>query len=271
MDPLAGNHRDNAIDIAPAIFVSHGAPSFAIEPGIAGPLLSALGRAMHTPRAILVLSPHWQTQHLNISSHQQAPILHDYSGFPAALYQLDYPAPGEPALAAIIAATLHDHGHEVALHAHRGLDHGAWVPLRFLFPEANVPVVQLSMPRTMQASDAYQLGEQLRTLRKQGVMILGSGSLTHNLYEVQFNANTIAPEAQSFVTWIQSAMRRGDQQAIVNAMQSAPEARRAHPTIEHYLPLPFVVGASFAGESATLIEGGFAHGVLSMHGFAFGV
>ncbi len=257
--------------VAPAIFVSHGAPSFALEPGLAGPALAAIGQAIATPRAIIVLSPHWQTTHLTIADHAQAPILHDYSGFPAALYQLDYPAPGAPELAQAIAERLQNLGHQVALLVQRGLDHGAWVPLRYLFPAADVPVLQISMPRSLTPLAAFQLGQQLRELRQQNVLILGSGSLTHNLYEVQFNASIVAPQAQAFANWIQLAMAQGDQQAIIHAMERAPQAQRAHPTIEHYLPLPFVVGACFAGEQSALIDGGFVHGVLSMHGFAFGV
>jgi 4,5-DOPA dioxygenase extradiol len=254
---------------APSLFVSHGSPMFALRPGELGPRLRALGAQLPEPAAVLVVSPHWQTDGLRITTAARPATLHDFGGFPAALYGLDYPAPGAPALAAAVARELAAAGHPVAPDPQRGLDHGAWVPLRHLYPDARVPVIQLSMPRTLGAADALQLGAALAPLRAQGILLLGSGSLTHNLDE--FRRPVAEPGyVARFADWIAGALTGRDRAALLDYRERAPQARRAHPSEEHLLPLFVAFGASGAQEPLRRLAGGIADGVLSMDSFAWG-
>ncbi len=250
--------------------MSHGAPTFATEPGLAGPALRALGEALPRPRAIVILSPHWMTPQVTITASAAPPTLHDFGGFPAELYALRYPAPGDPPLAERIVQLLapQERAH---LDPARGLDHGAWVPLRYLYPAADVPVVQVSLPMRYTPAEAFRLGQLLAPLSAEGVLIVGSGSLTHNLSE--FRGAAPAEDAayvRRFVAWSRQAVTSGDAQALLDYLNSAPDARRAHPTSDHYLPLPFAAGAAPQGTRARVIDGGIAYGILSMDAFVFG-
>ncbi|QSX79747.1 dioxygenase family protein [Agrilutibacter solisilvae] len=254
----------------PALFVSHGSPMFAIEPGLAGPELARLGRTLDPITAIVVVSPHWQTRGVRVTGAASLDTIHDFGGFPAALYELRYPAHGAPQLADAVVGLLARHGFDAAADLTRGLDHGAWVPLRYLRPQADVPVLQVSLPHDLDAAGALRLGRALAPLREQGVLVIGSGSLTHNLYE--FRQRIDDPEyAQAFVDWIADAVARGDVEALVDYRERAPHAARAHPTQEHFLPLLVALGASDATDRRRRIEGGMTHAVLSMDAFAFGV
>lgn len=255
---------------APSLFVSHGSPMFALEPGLLGPNLARLGAALDDVRAIVVVSPHWSTTGVRVTTASTLETIHDFGGFPAPLYALQYPAAGEPALASRVLALLADAGFDAAPDARRGLDHGAWVPLRHLRPTADIPVVQVSLPRDIDAAGALRLGEALKPLREAGVLVIGSGSLTHNLYE--FRQHIADPEyAQQFADWVGEAVSRGDVEALVHYRARAPHAARAHPTEEHYFPLLVAIGASDAQEARTRVEGGMTYGVLSMDSFGFGL
>jgi 4,5-DOPA dioxygenase extradiol len=255
---------------APSIFISHGSPMFAVEPGVLGPNLRAIGQALRGVTAVLVVSPHWQTRGVRIGTCAAPETIHDFGGFPEPLYQLQYPAPGAPALAKDAARLLASAGIEVTLDERRGLDHGAWVPLRYLFPQADVPVFQVSLPQDIDAAGALRLGQALAPLRERGVLVVGSGSLTHNLYE--FRQQIRNPEyAQEFADWVRDAVAARDIEALVDYRRRAPHAERAHPTEEHYLPLLVAVGASFDTDVARRVEGGMTYGVLSMDSFAFGL
>jgi 4,5-DOPA dioxygenase extradiol len=256
---------------APALFVSHGSPMFAVEPGRLGPQLGALGRRLHGLRAVLVVSPHWQTAsaaHVLVTARPGT--IHDFGGFPAALYALRYPVDGAPAVAAEAARLLAGAGFATALEEGRGLDHGAWVPLRHLLPDGAVPALQVSMPRTLDPAGALRLGRALAPLRGTGVLVVGSGSLTHNLYE--FRRHVRDPEyAQRFADWVADAIARDDVQALLDYRRRAPHAARAHPTEEHFLPLLVALGAAAGDAPAHRIEGGLADGTLSMDSYAWGV
>ena len=255
---------------APALFVSHGSPMFALEPGLLGPNLQRIGQALTDVRAVLVVSPHWQTPGVRVGASAAPDTIHDFGGFPDALYRLQYPAPGAPALAAEAARLLADAGFPVALDERRGLDHGAWVPLRYLFARADVPVSQVSLPAEADASAALRLGRALAPLRERGVLVVGSGSLTHNLYE--FRRRIDDPEyAQAFADWVHAAVRRRDVAALVDYRRQAPQAARAHPTEEHFLPLLVALGASDEADESALIAGGMTYGILSMDSFGFGL
>ena len=256
---------------APAMFVSHGSPMFAVEPGTLGPQLRQIGRAMSPDvSAVVVISAHWQTAGVQVMATPAPKTLHDFGGFPAVLYGLRYTPPGAPALATDVAELLAAAGFDVAQDDARGLDHGAWVPLRYLFANADVPVLQVSLPSAIDAAGALRLGRALAPLRERGVLVVGSGSLTHNLYE--FRQHVRDPEyAQEFADWVRVAVLRHDVEALVDYRRRAPHAARAHPTEEHFLPLLVALGASTADDRAELIEGGMTYEVLSMDSFGFGL
>ena len=255
----------------PSLFVSHGAPTFAIEPAQAGPMLNALGRELPKPRAVLVLSPHWVTRDVQVTSTASPETIHDFGGFPQELYRIQYPAPGSPEVAARALELLNADGWNATADTQRGLDHGAWVPVRHLFPEADVPVLQVSMPQTLDAQGAVRLGRTLAPLADEGVLLLGSGSITHNLYEFRQDIGAAsAAYAGEFTNWAREAVRNHDEKALVNYLQSAPHAQRAHPTPDHYLPLPFAFGASREGAPVRVLDGGMTYGVLAMDSYLFG-
>jgi 4,5-DOPA dioxygenase extradiol len=257
----------------PALFVSHGAPTFALEPGRAGPLLKAVGErvlALDGLRAVLVISPHWRTRGLRVGASEQPDTVHDFGGFPAPLYALRYPVKGAPDVAHEVAALLTQSGLVTQAVEGQGLDHGAWVPLMHMLPSASVPVFQLSLPIELRPAEAVSLGRALAPLREQGVLIVGSGSLTHNLYEFR-QSEAEAPDdyVHEFVQWARRAAVAHDVNALAE-FRNAPHSRRAHPSDEHYLPLLVAAGASNSGEPVEVIEGGVACGVLSMEGYVFG-
>ncbi|MBE7940462.1 MULTISPECIES: class III extradiol ring-cleavage dioxygenase [Ramlibacter] len=255
----------------PSLFVSHGAPTFAIEPAQAGPLLTRLGQQLPRPRAVLVLSPHWVTRGVRVAATAHPETIHDFGGFPAELYRIQYPAPGAPEVARRAVALLQAAGWPAAEDPQRGLDHGAWVPVRHLFPDASVPVLQVSMPHDLDPAGAVRLGRALAPLAAEGVLILGSGSITHNLYE--FRQQVEAPGAayaQAFVDWARGAVTRHDEAALVDYLRVAPHGQRAHPTPDHYLPLPFAFGAAQADAPVRVIDGGMTYGTLAMDAYVFG-
>lgn len=234
----------------PTLFVSHGAPTFALEPGDAGQALLGLAARMETPRAILVLSPHWIRATTALTTHAQPETIHDFGGFPAPLYRLRYPAAGAPEVARRAQTLLAGSGIEVELDATRGLDHGAWVPLLHMYPKADIPVVQLAMPYGITARGMFVLGRALAPLRQDGVLIVGSGSLTHNLYEFRGEDGPAEPYVLEFAEWIAARLQAGDEEALLDYRRRAPHAERAHPTDEHLLPLMFALGA--AGPAPTI-------------------
>lgn len=260
------------MDRMPSLFVSHGSPTFAIDPGQAGPLLADMGRKLGKPEAVLVLSPHWVTRGLRVATTETPETIHDFGGFPEELYRIQYPAPGHTAMAMRALELLNADGWQAMPDNEHGLDHGAWVPVRHLFPDADVPVFQVSMPHTLDGAGAVKLGRALAPLAGEGVLILGSGSITHNLREVRWSA--AAGEGESyvneFVYWARNAVKTHDEAALANWADVAPHARRAHPTPDHYLPLPFAFGASDRNAPVTVVDGGMTFGVLAMDAYLFG-
>ncbi|MTV37204.1 DODA-type extradiol aromatic ring-opening family dioxygenase [Duganella radicis] len=258
------------MELLPSLYISHGAPTYALESGIAGNHLAALGRALQRPRAMLVVSPHWMTPVLRVTMSARPPTIHDFGGFPRALYELEYPASGHPELAACTLNVLRAAGYRAEGDTVRGLDHGVWVPLMHLYPQADVPVLQLSMPARLDADAAFALGQALRPLAAEGVLIIGSGSLTHNLDDYYNQHGRDEDYVVEFAAWIAAAVAAGDQDKLRRAMAIAPHARRAHPTPEHYWPLLIAAGAAPNFLPVTVLEGGISHGMLAMDSFLFG-
>jgi 4,5-DOPA dioxygenase extradiol len=255
---------------APALFVSHGAPTFALEPGLLGPKLTQLGEQLSNLAAVAVVSAHWQTPGVQVMRTPQPETMHDFGGFPPALYRLRYPAPGAPALAGDTAALLRAAGFDASLDDDRGLDHGVWVPMLYLLPTARIPVFQVSLPFAFDAENALKLGRALRALRQQRVLVMGSGSLTHNLREIGQSDPNNTRYALEFTAWIRRQVQARDFGALVDYRRRAPHAERAHPTEEHFLPLLVAVGASDDEDAVDVIEGGITYGVLSMESYVFG-
>ena len=257
--------------VLPVIFVSHGAPTWAIEPGIIGPRLAALAGSLPKPRTILVVSPHWMSRELRVMTSPAPKTVHDFGGFPRSLYKLQYPAPGSPEIAQQVITALQDHGYPVQADAEQGFDHGAWVPLLHMYPDADVPVIQLSMRVHDEPEACFKIGQSLATLREQGVLIIGSGSLTHNLYEFRQGQEHPETYVKAFAFWVREALERGDVDSLLDYRRRAPHAERAHSTEEHLLPLFFALGAAGSDRvDVRCIEGGITHGVLAMDAFLFG-
>jgi 4,5-DOPA dioxygenase extradiol len=255
---------------SPVLFVSHGSPMFAIEPGLAGKHLAELGRELPRPDAIVILSPHWMTRDgVAVTASATPPTIHDFGGFPDALYQIQYPAPGAPALAARISDMLRAGGWTPRLDTDRGLDHGAWVPLSYLAPQADIPVVQVSMPAALDTRGALKLGRALKPLRDMNVLIVASGSLTHNLYEFRGATPHGAQYVKDFAAWTAKTLAPGNLQQLLDYRQYAPSAERAHPTDEHFLPLFIALGAAGEHYETRVIEGGVEYGVLAMDSYLF--
>jgi 4,5-DOPA dioxygenase extradiol len=256
--------------LAPSIFVSHGAPTFALAQSAPARALRAFGVSQPRPDAVVVVSAHWQTPGLRVQAAASPSTVHDFAGFPEALYRLHYPAPGAPTLAAEVRDLLIAAGLPAELDATRGFDHGAWVPLLHLLPEAEVPVLQVSLPQSAGPALAHRLGQALRPLRSRGVWVLASGSLTHNLYELQSMASAPAAYAQEFVEGVERALAHSDIDSLIHYRQRIEGGARAHPSEEHYLPLLVAVGAAAEGERARPVAEGIEFGVLSMAAYAFG-
>jgi 4,5-DOPA dioxygenase extradiol len=252
----------------PSLFISHGSPMLALEPQASGPALARLAREWPKPRAIVVVSAHWESDDLRVCATAQPRTWHDFAGFPAALYSISYPAPGDPALAAQIVDLLGDAGLPAQLDPERPLDHGAWVPLSLLYPEADIPIVQISLPRRHGPSLQSRIGRALAGLRGQNILLIGSGSITHNLDELDWRAGpeTITPWAQRFRDWIVDKLASDDEAALHDYRRQAPHAMRNHPTEEHLLPLFF---ARAAGGHFNVEHSGFSYGALGMDIYSF--
>jgi len=236
------------MNFIPPVFISHGSPMLLLEPGRAGPAWQALAQQLPRPRAILAVSAHWNTRVHAVSATARPETIHDFYGFPPPLYELAYPAPGAPELAAEVAALVPD----IHIDRERGLDHGAWSPLRAMYPAADVPVIQLAVMPQASAEDHYRLGQMLQPLTQRGVLILASGGLTHNLHDMVADARDgeTLPYVSEFRDWFSKALEQHDLPALLDWRRQAPHAVRAHPSPEHLLPLYVALGA--AGENAAV-------------------
>ena len=255
---------------APVFFVSHGSPSEALEVDGWTDALARLGRATPRPAAIVAVSAHWMTWGRVLVTGASPPeTIHDFWGFPPPLYRVEYPAPGDPVLAARIATRLRDVGLDAAVDPQRGLDHGTWSPLLHAWPLADVPVVQVSLPAALPA-ELLRFGAALAPLREEGVLLLASGGAVHNLGEVSFEDKDRAPVgwAADFDAWVAARVARLDSASLVRWKAEAPHAERAHPTTEHFDPLLVAVGARLPGDEPVPIHEGFTYGTLSMRSFA---
>lgn len=256
----------------PALFVSHGAPTLPLTDTPVHTFLQGLADWLpERPRAILAVSAHWETVRPAMNAVAVNDTIHDFFGFPKALYDIAYPAPGSAALAKRVRALLAAGGLAADIDRHRGLDHGAWVPLSLAFPHADIPVVQLSVQTALGPEHHLRLGRLLAPLREEGVLILGSGSFTHDLSSFRGYAHALhAPEPEwvtGFADWMDDALAESRSHDLLDYRRLAPQAVRNHPTEEHLLPMFVAMGA---GGKAQRLHASTTHGILRMDVYAFG-
>ncbi|MDB5735884.1 MAG: Dioxygenase [Alphaproteobacteria bacterium] len=248
----------------PAIFVSHGAPTLPFDDVPARDFLRGLGQGIR-PRAIVAVSAHWDTQRPAVNAVAVNGTMHDFGGFPQALYDLRYPAPGDAALAAQVAGLTGG-----TVDTTRGLDHGAWVPLMLMYPQADVPVVQLSVQRHLGAAHHIALGRKLAALRDDNVLVLGSGGFVHNLRRIAPPGSPEPEWSQEFSGWMHDRLMAGDEAALADYRAQAPHAVMAQPTEDHFMPLFVALGAGGETAKAARLHSSATFGSLRMDAYSFG-
>lgn len=254
------------------LFVPHGAPTFALHPGAAGADMAQLAQTFGTPRAIVVLSPHWDTALPTVGTATQLETIHDFGGFDSRLYDLRYPATGCPEAAQQVVAALQAQGFDVQQDAHHGLDHGAWIPLRQMFPDADIPVVPLSVQSHAGPAHAYRIGQALAALAQENFLIVASGNITHNLrdYQTARMAGGQTPAyVQDFADWVHQHMVAKDTAALLNYRQASASGARAHPSEDHLLPLFTALGAAGPQAQPKAFYRGISDYVIAMDGYSF--
>ncbi len=248
----------------PALFISHGAPTFAIEQSATTSALARIGQNLPKPRAIVIMSAHWISAKLEISSNPRPKTWHDFSGFDPKLHELQYPVAGHPALAESLAQQLSARDIACSVNPMRVCDHGVWSPLRHLYPAADVPIVQISLPQHYDSVACYQLGAQLARLRNEQILIIGSGNITHNLQALRWQADSIDDDAKDFKLWLLQQLKSDIPSAL--DWQQYPNYQNIHPSDEHLLPLFFALGA---GQRVSVVHESMAHHSLGMDIYRF--
>ena len=245
---------------------------FALNPGAAGAAMTQVAHQLAPPRAIVLISPHWETALPTVGLATQPETIHDFYGFPAPLYDLNYPATGAPEVGQEVVNALQAHGFEVQTDAHRGLDHGAWIPMRHMFPDADVPVIPLSVQSHAGPAHAYRIGQALAGLAAQNIWIVGSGNVTHNLGDLRMarmQGDRTPAYVQAFADWLAEHLAQGDLDSLLHYRQHSPEGVRAHPSEEHLLPLFTALGAAGPHAVPQAFHRGITDGVIAMDGYVF--
>lgn len=254
----------------PAVFVSHGAPDALLKAPDAVARWGEIGKLVPEPAAILVVSAHWEARQPTVSLSGSPETIHDFSGFSPELYRMQYRAPGAPALAERVVSLLSAAGLAADLNPNRGLDHGAWVPLSAMYPQANVPITQLSLVRGADPATHFELGRALAPLREEGVLIVGSGAITHNFAWLDWRAEADKaplPQAETFTNWVAERLAAQDIQALLT-YRSAPYGAESHPSEEHFLPFFVALGAA-KDNTPQRYRPRFSYGALSMDAYVW--
>lgn len=256
----------------PTLFLSHGSPMLALRPSPARDFLAGLGTTIGRPKAIVMASAHWETERPAVTRVAANDTIHDFYGFPPALYALCYPAPGAPELADRVLGLLQAGGLAAEADAARGLDHGAWVPLLLMYPRHDVPVVQLSLQPGLGTEHQLRLGRALASLREENVLVIGSGAFTHNLRRMRRDepSGSAAPDVAAFADWMNDALTAGRLDDLLDYRRKAPHAALQHPTDEHLQPLFVALGSAGSNAAAKRLHASTEYGVLRMDCFAFG-
>ena len=255
----------------PSLFLSHGSPMMALEDSPARRFLSGLGAEIGRPESILIASAHWEARELAFTTAARLPTIHDFGGFPPPLYECRYEPPGAPEAVTKAAQLFGAAGIEVYADPARGIDHGAWVPLMLMYPDADIPVAQIAIQTPLGAAHQIEVGRILRPLRDEGILIVGSGNITHNLREMRRDE----PDGDGlywvveFGDWVKRALDDGRIDELADWERTAPHARRSHPSDEHFLPLFTALGAGGAGAAAERIHSSYSYGSLAMDMYAF--
>ena len=254
----------------PALFLSHGAPTLAMANNAFTHSWAEIAVVLGRPESILVVSAHWDTPFPAVTAAKRLETIHDFGGFPEALYRMRYEPPGAPALATRAGELLAAIGQAPAVDPDRGIDHGGWVPLRWMYPDADIPVTQLSIQSELGARHHLEIGRALAPLRDEGVLVIGSGGIVHNLGELDWEPGERAPMpwAAAFAEWMADKAAQGADDELADYRKRAPNAERAHPTEDHLVPFFVALGAG--GAPARRMNLGFDMGSLGMDCYAFG-
>jgi 4,5-DOPA dioxygenase extradiol len=257
----------------PSIFVGHGAPTVVNDSSAAHSFLAELGKKIPVPKAVLCVSAHWGTEKPTVGMTKTPQTIYDFYGFPEELYEIRYHAPGSPDLGSRVRDLLNEAGTPCEENPHRGLDHGAWVPLRLMYPEAKIPVVQLSVAYGYTPEEQFRVGRSLAPLRDEGVLILGSGNATHNLEELGEYAHDIDSASPAWVTefdeWLETKVLSSEVEELFDYRTLSPHGERNHPTEEHLMPLFVAFGAGGEGCTPRKLHHSFTYGILSMASYSF--
>ena len=251
----------------PILFLSHGSPMHAIQPGAVRAVWEGIARDLPRPKAILISSAHWETNVPALTGAAKPETIHDFYGFPKPLYEIQYPAPGSPEVALKANQLLEKANLHPEIDPQRGLDHGAWSPLLHMYPKADIPVVQIAVQTPLGPQHHVELGRALAPLAREGVLIIGSGHMTHNLRDRGNNGP--APYASEFQAWVKGKIDARDVDSLVNYRALNPNGVRAHPTDEHFLPLFLALGAAGKEYKAERLYDGIEMGALAMDAYRF--
>jgi 4,5-DOPA dioxygenase extradiol len=258
--------------LTPALFIGHGSPMYAIEPNQYTQSWSKLGQSIPQPKAILMLSAHWYTRGIWLTAMQNQKTIHDFSGFPEELSAIQYRAPGSPELAERVRDLIQPHFANITLEdAEWGLDHGSWSILKYVYPKANIPVIQMSIDATLKNEDHWKLGQLLRPLRDENVLIISSGNVVHNLRLLSRSNASPPPWATDYEEFFKRHLLTNDLEPLIHWKNSSPYASQAIPTPEHYLPVIYTLGLKHEDESASVITEGIEMSAISMLSFGFGL
>lgn len=255
----------------PSLFINHGSPLMALQESDYTRFLEETGRRF-TPKAIVVFSAHWEERVTTIS-FAEGPLatIYDFGGFPDELYHLTYPAPGDPELAARIEQMYSGHGIQTRRDDKRGLDHGSWIMLRYMYPEANIPVVTISVNPFQTAAEQFRIGEALRGLGEEDILVIGSGTTVHNFNYIKFGQTDAEPWAEQFDDWLIDKVERRDLESLFQYAELAPYASRAVPRAEHFIPLLQAMGSADSSNAVqpVLLYRGYQFGTFSYTCFEF--
>jgi 4,5-DOPA dioxygenase extradiol len=251
----------------PTLFISHGSPMHALEPGAVRGVWENLARALPKPTAILIASAHWETNIPAVTGSARPETIHDFHGFPKPLYEIQYPAPGSPGLASRVLKLLKENKINAVEDPTRGLDHGAWSPLLHMYPKADVPVVQVAVQTALGPKHHLDVGRALAPLSAEGVLIIGSGHMTHNLRERSNGAP--AAYAKNFQDWVKERIDSRALDELADYRRLSPDGARAHPTDEHFLPLFVALGSASRDYEAVRLYDGIEMGALAMDAYRF--
>lgn len=257
---------------APSVFVAHGSPMFGIAAGDYGTTLRRFATRLPMPAAIVIVSAHWEAPGpIRVNAAPRPNLIYDFGGFPPALYELTYPAPGAPGVAEEALTLLANAGLDAVCEERRGWDHGVWIPLRLLYPDADVPVVEVSLPLPREPETVLRLGAALAPLRRRGGLVLGSGGIVHNLRLARLDRENgpVDEWARAFDAWVRERIERRDLGGLARYRTLAPHADLAVPESEHFDPLLFAVGAADDSDETEEIASGFQYANLSLSSYAF--